>query len=47
MGRDHSTDLVTVTEKAGELHLDDKAGKTEICSAEGEWEEHEVSIWDK
>ena len=34
----------SVEEKAGDLKVEEKAGKTEICLVEGEWAEQEVSV---
>ena len=44
---DQTKDQMTVTEKAGELNLDNRAGKTEVCLVEGEWAKQEVSVWEE
>ena len=31
----------------GDLTVEEKAGKSEICLAEGEWEEQKVSVWEE
>ena len=44
---EHQEMIGAEEEKAGELTVEEKVGKTEVCLVEGEWAEQEVSIWEE
>ena len=43
----HQDEVGSGNGKEESLTVEEKAGKSEICLAEGEWEEQEVSVWEE